>query len=197
MDLLCGPGLPALPSWNWFSVDCISKMSLRFCVLVKAFDYFCKLIWNLRFSYHLGSHLKITVSLSMNNGTGRKQTLCCYCWVNIASVLVFLSWIFSKVFLLRKATVIWSLKSILFIRMLLVVVELLHLSFCSSWVCLSPISCLVFFVVDWISICCYTILQPFFPTISFLSKTFCSPLLSAGVWPHFLQDISFCFSSAL
>lgn len=73
MDLLCGTELPALPSWNWFSVDSISKMSLRFRVLVKAFDYFCKLIWNLRSSYQPGSHLKIAVSLSMNNGTGRKQ----------------------------------------------------------------------------------------------------------------------------
>lgn len=165
---------------------CLSKLSIT------------SVNWSGIYVLHItrGHILKLQVHCPWTMEQAGNKTLCCYCWVNIASELVFLFWIFSKAFLLRKATCNLILEKHSANSDAASSCRTLRPSFC-SWACLSPISCLVFFVADWISICCYTILQPFSPTISFLCKTSCSPLLSAGVWPHFLQEISFCFSSAL
>ena len=116
---------------------CLWKLSITF-VNWSGIDVF-RITW--------GHILKLRFHCQWTMEQAGNKTLCCYCWVNIASMLLFLFWIFSKVFL-RKATVIWSLKSTLLTRMLLVVAELLRLSSCSSWVSLS--SSLVWFSLLWI-----------------------------------------------
>lgn len=129
--------MPVITSVNWSWVDFFSVL-LRLLFRLPGFTFFNRQL-----------HCQWTMEQAGN------KTLCGYCWVNIATVMVFsLLNLLQSVSLCSYCNLILNTHSAdLEVRVIGELIWFSHLPLCPSWVCRSPTSCVMFFVTDWISAC--------------------------------------------